>query len=71
MTDAELEAIAVKCGIYWVSEKTAYVHADTMRAFADAIAATEKERLARVAEDFLTKGRSPLGRSVAAAIRGA
>lgn len=33
------------------------------------IEAAERERCAQVAEDFLTKGRSPLGRSVAQAIR--
>ena len=33
--------------------------------------AAERERCAKAAEDFLTKGRSPHGRSVAAAIRGA
>jgi len=31
--------------------------------------ADEREACAKVAEDFLTSGRSPLGRSVAAAIR--
>ena len=45
---------------------------DVQRAVAAAIdnaVAAERERCAKVAEDFLTKGRSPLGRSVAAAIR--
>lgn len=37
----------------------------------DAAVAAERERCAKVAEDFLTRGRSPLGRAVAAAIRGA
>lgn len=47
MTDAELEALAVKCGIYWVNEKTAYIHADTMRAFAEALFKAERERIAQ------------------------
>ncbi len=34
-----------------------------------AAVAAERERCAKVADDFLTRGRSPLGRSVAAAIR--
>ena len=48
MTDSELEELAVKAGIYWVSEKTAYMHADTMRAFADALAMKERDRCAQV-----------------------
>lgn len=35
----------------------------------DLVAAMEREACAKVAADFLTSGRSPLGRSVAAAIR--
>lgn len=42
---------------------------DQMRTYAAAQVAAERERCAKAAEDFLTKGRSPLGRSVAAAIR--
>jgi hypothetical protein len=42
-----------------------------MLKYAEQAVAAERERCAKVAEDFLTKGRSPLGRSVAAAIRGA
>jgi hypothetical protein len=41
----------------------------TMRAYVAAEVAKERERAAKAAEDFLTRGRSPLGRSVAAAIR--
>ena len=37
--------------------------------FAAKVRAAERERCAKAAEDFLTKGRSPLGRSVADAIR--
>jgi hypothetical protein len=37
--------------------------------YEQAIVAAEREACAKVAEDFLTSGRSPLGRSVAAAIR--
>jgi hypothetical protein len=39
------------------------------RAYASAAVAAERERCAKVACDFLTKGRSPLGQAVAAAIR--
>jgi hypothetical protein len=42
---------------------------DYARAYAAAEVAKERERAAKAAEDFLTRGRSPLGRSVAAAIR--
>ena len=37
--------------------------------FADLVAAAEREACAKHAEDFLTKGRSPLGRAVGEAIR--
>ncbi len=50
MTDSELEELAVKAGIYWVSEKTAYMHADTMRAFADALVMAEREACAIAVE---------------------
>ena len=43
--------------------------ADQMRAYAAAAVAREREACATRACDFLTKGRSPLGRLVAAAIR--
>lgn len=50
MTDEEIELIAKKAGIYWVSAETAYMHQDTMRRFADEIASAERERLAMLAE---------------------
>ncbi len=37
--------------------------------FAAIVSAAEREACAKAAENFLTSGRSPLGRSVAAAIR--
>jgi len=37
--------------------------------FAARIEAAERERCAKAAEDYLTRGRSPLGRAVADAIR--
>ena len=37
--------------------------------FAALVRADEREACAKAAEDFLTKGRSPLGQSVASAIR--
>jgi len=37
--------------------------------FAALVAAAEREACAKHAEDFLTKGRSPLGRAVGEAIR--
>lgn len=37
--------------------------------FAALVAAAEREACAKAAQDFLTSGRSPLGRSVADAIR--
>ena len=40
-----------------------------IKAFEALVRADEREACANVAEDFLTSGRSPLGRSVAAAIR--
>lgn len=42
-----------------------YYRADTVVQ----LLAAERERCAKAAEEFLTRGRSPLGRSVAAAIR--
>jgi hypothetical protein len=56
MTDEELEALAVKCGIYWVGNETAYMHADTMRTFADALQLIERERCVKVIEDFAGGG---------------
>ena len=40
-----------------------------LNAFAALVAAAEREACAKAAEDHLTRGRSPLGRSVASAIR--
>ena len=40
-----------------------------LQAFASLVAAAEREACAQAADDFLVKGRSPLGRSVADAIR--
>jgi hypothetical protein len=42
---------------------------DVLRRFEALVRADEREACAKAAEDFLTSGRSPLGRSVAAAIR--
>lgn len=42
---------------------------DNFIRFAELARADEREACAKAAEDFLTKGRSPLGQSVAAAIR--
>ena len=44
------------------------VHEDASGAILQAVAA-ERERCAKAAEEFLTRGRSPLGRAVADAIR--
>lgn len=41
---------------------------ETLERFAALVAAAEREACAKAAADFLTSGRSPLGRSVAAAI---
>ena len=42
---------------------------EELERFANLIRADEREACAKAAEDFLTSGRSPLGRSVAATIR--
>lgn len=55
MKDAELEDLAEKCGIYWVSENTAYMHANTMRAFAEALFGIERERCAAVCDALSAK----------------
>lgn len=49
--------------------QTPLVTLDAARAYGAACAAEERERCANAAEKFLTSGRSPLGRAVAAAIR--
>jgi len=41
----------------------------SLERFTALVAAAEREACAKTAADFLTSGRSPLGRSVAAAIR--
>ena len=43
--------------------------AQDLERFAALVAAAEREACAKAAQDFLTSGRSPLGRSVADAIR--
>ena len=40
------------------------LHSDTLRKIVAAAVAAERERCAKVASEFLTKGRSPLGRAV-------
>ena len=45
------------------------IHEDCAERFAALVAAAENEACAKHAEDFLTKGRSPLGRAVGDAIR--
>lgn len=52
MNDDELNDLAIEAGIYWVSDNTAYMHPDTMRKFADAIAAKERERCAMAVVDY-------------------
>lgn len=42
---------------------------EELEAFAKLVAEREREECAKVAEDFLTSGRSPLGRSIGNAIR--
>ena len=44
-------------------------YAATRRAIVRAAAEIEREACAKIAEDFLTQGRSPLGQSVASAVR--
>jgi len=46
MTDEELMEIAVKSGIYWVSDDTAYMHNAEMRVFAEALFSIERARCA-------------------------
>ncbi len=41
----------------------------SLERFAAFVAAAEREACAKAAENFLTSGRSPLGRSVATAVR--
>jgi len=43
--------------------------ADQLRAYGEAVAAAVAKRCADVANEFLTQGRSPLGKAVAYAIR--
>ena len=45
------------------------INIEKLKAFEALVRADEREACANAAEDFLTSGRSPLGRSVAAAIR--
>lgn len=52
----------------WTSRQAGY-DKETMEAYASAAVAAERERCAKVAWEFLTKGRSPLGQAVAAVIR--
>ena len=42
---------------------------DHLERFANLVAAAEREACAKVAQEFLTQGRSPLGRAVGDAIR--
>jgi hypothetical protein len=51
------------------SEEHVQAVLEDLKAFEALVRADEREACANAAEDFLTSGRSPLGRSVAAAIR--
>jgi len=51
------------------SEEHVQAVLEDLKAFEALVRADEREACAKVAEDFLTSGRSPLGRSVADAIR--
>ena len=72
MTKEEILSMAKKAGsipIHKDYKKHVLVGNDVIERFAALVAVKEREECAKAAEDFLTSGRSPLGRSVAAAIR--
>ena len=71
MKDEALK-LALEAGAIHIHERPkefAIVGNDSIKAFEALVRADEREACANAAEDFLTSGRSPLGRSVAAAIR--
>jgi antitoxin (DNA-binding transcriptional repressor) of toxin-antitoxin stability system len=74
MTKDEIIEFAEKAGLLravFAGDEVLVWEAETkhLQRFADLVAKNEREACAKAAEDFLTSGRSPLGRSVAVAIR--
>ncbi len=67
MRDTTEMAREANMPFYWRSGEITYL--EQLKVFEALVRADEREACAKVAKDFLTSGRSPLGRSVATAIR--
>lgn len=67
MNRKDIIRMAEQCGIPEFESNES--QADNILRFAALVAAAEREACAKVAEEFLTRGRSPFGYRVAEAIR--